>query len=256
MSASDSNPTAAATGNSASDNITNAARNSFPTERILYPYSVVPGGVENAQELKTAIHNDSVVSVHYADFNIANARVISLDRDRDVYVSYRMGGQMFWTKRPLLLHKGESLITDGFHEARTRCGNRISETPQAPVSFHQPAPETLDWLPNAELSPTPFSPPLANTEHEIFALLVNPSAAGLGFMPGPGTNLPLVQGSRISVGSLSYFGSAPGPSDPPVSTPEPSTLLLLSGGLSVLWSAYTLRRITVHSDGVAEKVYR
>ena len=36
--------------------------------RPVYPYSVIPGGVESAQELKNAVLRDSVVAGHYAGF--------------------------------------------------------------------------------------------------------------------------------------------------------------------------------------------
>jgi len=36
------------------------------------------------------------------------------------------------------LHAGETLLSDGEHLARTRCGNRVSEVPRAPVSSDEP----------------------------------------------------------------------------------------------------------------------
>lgn len=96
--------------------------------RVVYPYSVVPGGVKSVEELKHAIASDPVVSAHYATFDLLSARMIRLDRDRSMHVSYRLGAHVYWTKRELKLDKGETLITDGVHTARTRCGNLISET--------------------------------------------------------------------------------------------------------------------------------
>ena len=189
----------------------------------LLPYSVIPGGVDSAAELSDAVHNDPVVAQHYSGFDAANSRIISLDRERAVYVSYRMGDQVFWTNRRLLLHKGETLITDGANEARARCGNRISDTHQAPVSSVQPVLEALERFPafgpldtsnlpfdTALISPAPLSlPAAADTEHGFF---MTPSVP---FGPAPG--------------SESIIGSLPAA---PVVTPEPSTVLLFSAGLS------------------------
>ena len=193
------------------------------TVRHALPYSVIPGGVESAAELRNAEHNDPIVAQHYSDFDVANARIISLDRERAVYVSYRMGKQVFWTNRRLLIHKGETLITDGANEARARCGNRISDTLQAPVSSNQPMLEALVSFPavgpldtlnlpfeNALISPAPLNlPAAADTERGSFMTPFFP------FVPVPGSG--------------SIVGS---PSAPPVVTPEPSTVLLFSAGLS------------------------
>ena len=84
-----------------------------PSKRVVYPYSVIPGGIHSIQELKNAIAKDSVVSAHYATFRLAHARIIRLDRERSMHVSYRLGDQVYWTKRELKLAKGETLVTDG-----------------------------------------------------------------------------------------------------------------------------------------------
>jgi hypothetical protein len=114
------------------------ASNSALPERRLYPYSVIPGGAENQQELASAVAHDPVVAQHYAEFDVSRAHVIHLDRNLAVYVSYRMGDRVFWTTKRLRIPQGETLITDGVHEARTRCGNRLSETPMTPTSPNQP----------------------------------------------------------------------------------------------------------------------
>jgi hypothetical protein len=155
---------------------------SLPEGRRLYSYSVIPGGVESAQELKTAAGNDSVVAAHYAGFNIENARVVSIDQDRLVYVSYRMGNSVFWTNKKLLLRKGETILTDGKNEARTRCGNRISEEKQAPLapSAAQPALDSFDYFP-------PVEAPLVAENMPLDGGLVPPgftSPGNLGF-PSP-----------------------------------------------------------------------
>src|SRR3984957_14211462 len=111
--------------------------------RPLYPYSVIPGGAANPQELKTAVLHDPVVAAHYAVFNLEKAHVVRQDADRPMYVSYRLGDRVFWTTKALVIHKGEKLISDGAHEARTRCGNRLSASPVAPVSPEQPPADVL-----------------------------------------------------------------------------------------------------------------
>ncbi len=140
--------------------------------RPLYPYSVIPGGVVSAQELKTAVLHDPVVAAHYADFNLEQAHVVRLDADRAMYVSYRLNDRVYWTARALTIRKGELLISDGAHTARTRCGNRLSETPVSPVSPEQPP---------ANVLVTPEAPVIFTGNY--------PPAPGFPLFPpgGPGT---------------------------------------------------------------------
>jgi hypothetical protein len=108
------------------------------TGRAVYPYSVIPGGANNSKELRAALRIDSVARGHYADFNVAAARIVQVAANRKAYVSYRKGDKIFWTRKQVNLHAGETLLSDGEHLARTRCGNRVSEVPRSPVSPDEP----------------------------------------------------------------------------------------------------------------------
>jgi hypothetical protein len=104
----------------------------------VYPYSVIPGGARSSKELGAALRIDDVAREHYADFNVAAARIIRVAADRKAYVSYRKGDKIFWTRKQVKLHAGETLLSDGEHLARTRCGNRVSAVPRSPVSPDEP----------------------------------------------------------------------------------------------------------------------
>jgi hypothetical protein len=106
--------------------------------RPVYAYSVVSGGVKDAHELKWVAQHDPVVASHYAGFNYDRAHVVRLALERSVYVSYRIGDRVYWTRRRVRLKKGETVITDGKITARSRCGNRVEETPQQATSSSEP----------------------------------------------------------------------------------------------------------------------
>jgi hypothetical protein len=112
--------------------------------RRVYPYSIVPGGVTDRRELARVVVMDKVVATHYAAFEVARASVRTVDKPRAVYVSYRKGDKVYWTSKKLQLAKGETLLSDGQNEIRTRCGNRISDVPQLPVEATGPSEEQLD----------------------------------------------------------------------------------------------------------------
>lgn len=119
-----------------------------PSPRRLYPYSVIPGGAYNRAELRNAATQDPLVRDHYRDFALTRTRLVILRQSRRQYVSYRIAGRIFWTKKRLLIPKGEMLLTDGIHYARTRCGNRLSDKPQNEISSLEPTEAVLESDPS------------------------------------------------------------------------------------------------------------
>jgi hypothetical protein len=155
------------------------------TERQLYPYSIIPGGIRNAAELRAAEVDDSVRG-HYAGLNLANARMARLEQAKFVYVSYRRGSKIFWTKNVVRLPKGERVITDGEVTLRARCGNRISELPMAPVEGQEAAvPAEAMELPPADVAAVPL-PPIGPTD----VAMVPPAGTETAMLIPPGDTTP------------------------------------------------------------------
>lgn len=118
-----------------------------PTDRRpIYKHSVIPGGAWDAQELTGALANDPVVADHYRDVNPRTFRAVTLTSGRLAHVSYRMGDRVYWTKRPVRIHSGETILTDGQTLIRARCGNCISLSPLLPTAEAEPALSELDAL--------------------------------------------------------------------------------------------------------------
>lgn len=67
--------------------------------RLVYAYSVVPGGVADAADARRAVAADSVVSEHYRGLNLARLTKVSLTADTAAYVSYRKGDKVYWTAK-------------------------------------------------------------------------------------------------------------------------------------------------------------
>jgi hypothetical protein len=226
------------------------------TDRVLYPYSVIPGGVRNSAELRNAVAHDEVVARHYSDFDLREIRVARLQEARAVFVSYRVGSQIFWTKNKLILPAGETVVTDGEHMARTRCGNRISEAPVGPVLNPEPSPEAMEIPADGGLLAAPESSlelPLAvppattivvpqQTPASIFIPIIPPlfPIGGMPSSPGMPTGpLPPPNGTPppTSVTPPPPPSGPPPPVTPPpvISTPEGSDLLMLVAGCACVW---------------------
>lgn len=212
--------------------------------RTVYPYSIVPGGVRSVAELKAAIATDAVVSAEYSGFHLEDARVIRLDHDRSVHVSYRVGDRVFWTRRELKLAKGETLITDGVVTARTKCGNLISEDIVGPVSPSEPTELALN-------TPLEIHYNAGDPESDDrFTELAPPPAAApssSSYLPSPpegGRSTPLVPILLVPQPTPRPYAPAPPPPNPPVvNTPEPGTeIQLLAGLLGILWLSRRKRK--------------
>jgi len=204
-----------------------AAPRAEAPDRVVYNFSVIPGGVRNRQELERAESRDPVVRRHFADFVVSQFRIVQLPAPEEAYVSYRVVNDVFWTRKKIRLEKGEPLMTDGVHYARVHCGNRVSEVPQPKTS--------------------PLEPTVAELETPV-ARPPRPSA-GIGKLvnfpprPGPGgkswpTRLAL---GVAGVPVIFFATSTVPPNQHHLPTPEPGTLWLVSSGAGAL--AYYSRRL-------------
>jgi hypothetical protein len=200
-------------------------------KRLVYAYSVIRGGVANPDELKHVMEYDPVVSRHFQGFDYQRAHLVRLSEKQAMYVSYRIGDRVYWTRRKVTLPLGETLITDGTIVARTRCGNRVAAVPLDAGSPLEPSSDELEWPLNLR-DPDPTPPVLAtqNSGPGKLPPAVIPPATGSGWWFIP----PLVY---IPSGSS---GSSGGPL---AVTPEPGSLLLISSGLAaVYWRSRKTRR--------------
>jgi hypothetical protein len=190
------------------------------TDGPVYSYSVIPGGAASAQKLRAALQHDPVAAAHYADFHVESTYVVRLARERKVHVSYRLGDKIFWTKKEITLHEGETLLTDGEHLARTRCGNRIAAVPDGPTSPDEPPTEVI----NAPVFP---KPPATTTNiipaGPIWSDHSEPVLMAFGGIPTPGVppGPPYIPGIPVGPVGGSTPKGAPAPTPPSTSSPGP-----------------------------------
>jgi hypothetical protein len=115
-----------------------AERQDAGSSRLIYRHSVVPGGVYSDGEVRAAMRHDPVVAAHFTTLGRSRLRTEIVPHDRMVYVSYRKGNDIYWTRNKVLLRAGETILTDGHTQIRTRCGNCISDAPLTPVADDEP----------------------------------------------------------------------------------------------------------------------
>jgi hypothetical protein len=215
-----------------------AARSFKPTKFLaripgVYPYSVVPGGVKDLDDLRYKALRDWVVRRHYAHFDYGHARLERATEAREVYLSYRIRDTVFWTRRKIRLHLGELLLTDGKITARARCGNQISDTAKPEVSDEEPDEDILDQpVAGIELAPSlPIRPMLAPPELPGGEPIAPKLFAGSFFFPYVPIGVP------IPSGLCHNNDCRPKRHKNPV-VPEPSTLVLIGSGLALIGWRY------------------
>jgi hypothetical protein len=212
------------------------SQKSFPRIANVYPYSVIPGGVKDSEDLRYAALRDYVVRRHYARFDFTHARLLRATEAREVYLSYRIRDSVYWTRRKIRLRPGELLLTDGKITARARCGNQISETIQPEVSNEEPDVDILDQpvlAVDAAPSLTP-RPVLAASELPVGSPAPPQNFAGGFIFPYVPFGAPNY--GACPIGEIDKDGHCRHrPIRKPV-VPEPSTILLLASGLAlILW---------------------
>jgi hypothetical protein len=126
--------------------IAERVREPRPPARPIFRHSVVPGGVYTADDVKAAMERDRVVAAHYSGVNARELRVEALSDDRDVYMSYRIGDEIYWMKQKVRLQQGETILTDGVRHIRARCGNCIALAPMEPTADDEPGEMEFDSL--------------------------------------------------------------------------------------------------------------
>jgi hypothetical protein len=200
--------------------------------RPVYPYSVIPGGAYSRKELADKIDSDPVVASHFVNFRIGDTRMVRAVETRLMHVAYRLDDKVYWTANPVRIPAGEMLITDGQFEARARCGNFVSASPQTPVSDEEPLVEVMDIPEFAMVTPPAFPTPMLPALPHMAPMPPDQSADPLlASLPGPhGFTEPAYNRPRF------YLGR------PPTIVPEPGVLVLMLSGLAVLGMIGFFRR--------------
>ena len=248
----------------------------------LCPYK----SVASLDDFRRVVGSNQRLVAYYGSFNWDKARLVTTAVPRLVYVSYQKAGALARTKYPLLLPKGDTLLTDGVLQARTYCCNEVFEIvdapppppspqalwpPESPLSLAPPAGETPPSELVAPPGAPPFSPP--STPGDVPPSSLLPPPGGPPFSPPspgeiPPSSLLPPPGGLVSPAPPDS-APAPVPVSPlptplvpppaPIVVSEPPTVTLLSLGLAGLvwcrWRAWQrARRAALASRACAVSV--
>jgi hypothetical protein len=207
-------------------------------------FSLLRGGFNSVDEFFERVGEDPALHSFYGDCSDRHASMHPLAADVLVFSAFRRGDVIKWAKRPLLVHKGEYVMTYCGKTVLARCGNLVSmaamqpsedvppvllETPEdaiappvgygsSPVAeFASPAAAALVPTPIPAVIPAAVTPVAAHAGHFFFfvpPVYVPPGHSHSG-PPTGGTPLPPGTPPSASQPPPSGPPSAPPPLGPP-----------------------------------------
>ena len=184
-------------------------------DRPAYRYSVIPRGAYSGEELREALSIDGIAAGHHRAVVLDAVRVETLTAPRQVYMSYRVGDDIAWTKHKVLLPAGETILTDGVNEIRARCGNGVSDVPREPTRDREPEPLAFDEVDDPATyavnrpAPLGFAPLLTGGAPPVLPFSdFPPDGAGV-----PGDSDPFARDLIPLGGLMSLDGAGPRPGE-------------------------------------------
>jgi hypothetical protein len=203
-------------------------------------FALLRGGFTSTDEFFERVSEDPILHSFYGDCVDRNASMHPLSSDVLVFTAFRRGTQIEWAKRPLLVHKGEYVMTYCGKTVLARCGNLISMAAMQPSEDIPPG--LLETPVDAIVPPVSYgSEPVAEFVAPAVvtpgpAAAVTPVAAhpGRSFFFVPPFYLPPGHGHSSTLPSTvtppvpptppaATLPTTPPPSTPPPSTPAPSS---------------------------------
>ena len=220
------------------------------SDRPVYPFSLVPGGVRDGDEVAAVRATDAVVRSHYSEVGPRLIRE-TMPRDQWLYTSYRVGASVYWTKHAVRVRAGEAVLSDGAHMIRARCGNRLSAVPGKPTRLIDP-PSVLEDTPaiasEQKVPEAPFADPGEGSQADESQRSGEPEDGLLG-LPGQTANptshpLPselaakpqLVTTTRQTINgpAAALLGGRTNAAAAAIIAPEPGTWATMLSGLAII----------------------
>ena len=130
--------------------------------------ALIPGGITSVEEFLQRVAEDPTLNSFFGSCDV-EATIQPLPDDILVFIAFRRGQEIKWTRRPLLVHKGEYVLTFCGKTVLARCGNLISWTPVQPSEDVPPSllEAPVEERPNPQASDHPAPRYLASQIAEV-----------------------------------------------------------------------------------------
>jgi hypothetical protein len=102
-------------------------------------FALLRGGFTSVDEFFERVNEDPALHAFYGDCVDRDASMHALPEDVMVFSTFRKGNQIKWAQKPLLVHKGEYVMTFCGKTVLARCGNLVSMAAMQPSEDVPPA---------------------------------------------------------------------------------------------------------------------
>jgi hypothetical protein len=102
-------------------------------------FALLRGGFSSVDEFFERVHDDPVLHSFYGECADRSASMHALPEDITAFSTFRKGDKIKWSQKPLLIKKGEYVLTFCGKTVLARCGNLISFAPMQPSEDVPPA---------------------------------------------------------------------------------------------------------------------
>jgi PDZ domain len=149
--------------------------------------ALIPGGITSVEEFLQRVAEDPTLNTFFGSCDV-QATFQQLPDDILVFMAFRRGQEIKWTRRPLLVHKGEYVLTFCGKTVLARCGNLISWTPMQPSEDVPPslleAPVEESPNPQASDHPAPSYPASQGAEAPLERVTLDRALGVVGSIDG------------------------------------------------------------------------
>jgi hypothetical protein len=122
-------------------------------------FALLRGGFTTADEFFERVNQDPILHSFYGDCSDRHASMRAIPEDVQVFTAFRRGNQIKWAQRPLLVRKGEYVLTYCGKTVLARCGNLIS------MAAMQPSEDIPPGMLEAPVDP--IEPPLTYASEPV-----------------------------------------------------------------------------------------
>jgi hypothetical protein len=102
-------------------------------------FSLLRGGFNSVDEFFERVKQDPTLHDFYGDCADRNASMHALPEDIVTFSTFRKGNEIKWAARPVVVKKGEYVMTFCGKTVLARCGNLVSVSPMQPSEDVPPA---------------------------------------------------------------------------------------------------------------------
>jgi hypothetical protein len=202
-------------------------------------FALLRGGFTSVDEFYERVNEDTILHSFYGDCADREASMRPLAEDVMVFSTFRRNNQIKWAQKPMLVHKGEYVMTFCGKTVLARCGNLVSMAAMQPSEDVPPAvletptdvvvpPLSYAAAPTAAaIAPAAIAPaavtPIASSHNKLFPFVppfyVPPGGSHSGLPP----SIVTPPAPPITPPTVAPPPSTPPPATPPPTTPPPTT---------------------------------